>query len=164
LRRWLLQISEPRTGSLQLIDHSKNPRRSGRIGRRSLIEPSLLIGVHRLGMRLSAAIRALRRPTLPGAARDHQNAFTSLAPLEHRTTVPGRTSNSRCGQTLSGASSRPWTSAGGAVASTAVKASMIVYWCIASAGTNQESPALRLIVCPSRSSLALPEITYPTVS
>jgi hypothetical protein len=38
-------------------------------------------------------------------------------------------------QMLSGASPRPWTSAGGAVASTAVNASIIVYWCIAPAGT-----------------------------
>ena len=37
---------------------------------------------------------------------------------------------------------RPWTSAGGAVASMAVKGSRIVYWCVAPAGTNHESPAL----------------------
>src|SRR5262245_30686113 len=41
---------------------------------------------------------------------------------------------------------------------------MIVYWCVAPAGTNQESPALRFRVWPSRSSFALSEITYPTVS
>src|SRR6185295_4393420 len=44
------------------------------------------------------------------------------------------------------ASSRPCTSAGGAVASTAVKGSIIVYWCLAPAGTNQESPAFRFKV------------------
>ena len=51
-------------------------------------------------------------------------------------------------QMLSGASSRPWTSAGGAVASTAVNASIIVYWCIAPAGTNQEFSGLETYRLP----------------
>jgi hypothetical protein len=32
------------------------------------------------------------------------------------------------------------------------------------AGTSHESPDFRFNVCPSKSSLALPEMTYPTVS
>ncbi len=61
-------------------------------------------------------------------------------------------------------SSRPWTSAGGLVASTAVKGSRITYVCDAPFGTVQESPAARGMVSPPRRSSARPPITYPTVS
>lgn len=61
-------------------------------------------------------------------------------------------------------SSRPRSSAGGLVASTAVKGSRISYVCLAPLGTVQESPAESGIVAPSRRSSARPEITNPTVS
>ena len=35
---------------------------------------------------------------------------------------------------------------------------------VAPAGTSHESPDFRFSVCPSKSSLARPEMTYPTVS
>ena len=53
------------------------------------VEPTA--GLHsRNGTRLSAAIRALRGVTPASCSRDHQNAFTSLAPLEPLTALPGR--------------------------------------------------------------------------
>ena len=47
------------------------------------------------------------------------------------------------------------------MASTAVKGSIIVYWCMAPARTSQESPLLRFRVCPSKWTGAVPEMTYP---
>ena len=61
-------------------------------------------------------------------------------------------------------SSRPWTWAGGEVASTAVNSVRIRYECSAPTGTNQESPVSSLTVCPSTASSASPARTYPTVS
>ena len=47
------------------------------------------------GTRLSLGIRALRGANPTSSSRDHHNAFTSLAPLEPPTTVPGRVPSSR---------------------------------------------------------------------
>ena len=105
---------------------------TGELGKASLSGPNF---DSLNGARVPAAIRAVRGGNTSLVQQRHDNAFTSLASLEPPTTVSGHTSNSRCRQMLSGASSQPWTSAGGAVASTAVNASIIVYWCIAPART-----------------------------